>query len=150
MLQLHTIERRTRQILQFEARSTDRKKVLSCPWRIVISPSQMACNIVTSLFFRSLISKVLLVLTRHNHRREAEQPEPHGLNRMFLFVMPPRAHSNSAGRPAAPGAAPFAVLHGLLESAKGIAVRCLDFGNGMIPSRHFTLSVVAALKRLNT
>jgi hypothetical protein len=29
MLQLHTIERRSRQILQFEARSTERKKVLS-------------------------------------------------------------------------------------------------------------------------
>jgi hypothetical protein len=40
-------------------------RALTCPWRIVISPSQMACNIVTSLFFRLLISKVLLVLTRH-------------------------------------------------------------------------------------
>jgi hypothetical protein len=29
MIQLHTIERGSRQILQFEARSTDRKKVLS-------------------------------------------------------------------------------------------------------------------------
>jgi putative transposase len=28
----------------------------------------MACNIVTTLFFRLLISKVLLVLTRHRHR----------------------------------------------------------------------------------
>src|SRR4029077_2908136 len=38
---------------------------MACPWRIVISPRQMAYNIVTSLFFRLLISKVLLVLTRH-------------------------------------------------------------------------------------
>jgi hypothetical protein len=37
----------------------------TCPWRIVISPSHMACNIVTSLFFMLLISKVLLILARH-------------------------------------------------------------------------------------
>ena len=41
-----------------------------------------------------------------------------------LLLMPPRAHSISAGRPAAPDTAPFPVLHGLLESAKGIAIRC--------------------------
>jgi hypothetical protein len=35
------------------------------PWRIVISPSHMASNIVTSLFFMLLISKVLLILARH-------------------------------------------------------------------------------------
>jgi len=44
----------------------------ACPWRIVISPSQMACNaFVTSLFFRLLISKVLLVLTRHSFASQA-------------------------------------------------------------------------------
>jgi hypothetical protein len=43
--------------------------------------------------------------------------------------MPPRAHSISAGRPAAPDTAPFPVLHGLLESPKGIAVRCLFLGD---------------------
>ena len=42
-------------------------RALTCPWRIVISPSRMACNIVTSLFFRLLISKVLLVLTKHSY-----------------------------------------------------------------------------------
>jgi hypothetical protein len=43
--------------------------------------------------------------------------------------MPPRTHSISAGRPAALDTAPFPVLHGLLESAKGIAVRCLCLGD---------------------
>src|SRR5207244_13285619 len=38
--------------------------------------------------------------------------------------MPPHAHSISAGRPAAPDTAPFPVLHGLLELAKGIAIHC--------------------------
>src|SRR5207253_82653 len=38
--------------------------------------------------------------------------------------MPPHAHSMSAGRPAAPDTAPFPVLHGLLELAKGIAIHC--------------------------
>ena len=46
-----------------------------------------------------------------------------------MLLMPPRAHSISAGRPAAPDTAPFPVLHGLLESAKGIAVRCLCLGD---------------------
>src|SRR6516225_11917743 len=46
-----------------------------------------------------------------------------------LLLMPPRAHSISAGRPTAPDTAPFPVLHGLLESAKGIAVRCLCLGD---------------------
>src|SRR6266566_2754678 len=36
--------------------------------------------------------------------------------------MPPHAHSISASRPAAPDTAPFPVLHGLLESAKGITL----------------------------
>jgi hypothetical protein len=38
-----------------------------------------------------------------------------------VLLMPPRAHSISVGRPTAPDTAPFPVLHGLLESAKGIA-----------------------------
>ena len=42
--------------------------------------------------------------------------------------MPPHAHSISAARPAAPDTVPFPVLHGL-ESAKGIAVRCLCLGD---------------------
>ena len=37
--------------------------------------------------------------------------------------------STSADRPAAPDTAPFPVLHGLLESAKGIAVCCLCLGD---------------------
>src|SRR5437016_13116033 len=43
--------------------------------------------------------------------------------------MPPCAHSISAGRPAAPDDAPCPVFRGLLESAKGIAVRCLCLGD---------------------
>src|SRR6266566_2269857 len=43
--------------------------------------------------------------------------------------MPPHAHSISAGRPAAPDTAPFPVLHGLLELAKGIAIRCFCLGD---------------------
>ena len=41
------------------------KRTRTCLWRIVISPSHMACNIATSLFFMSLISKALLILARH-------------------------------------------------------------------------------------
>jgi len=37
----------------------------ACLWRIVISPSHMACNIVTSLFFVLLISQALLIVARH-------------------------------------------------------------------------------------
>jgi hypothetical protein len=36
----------------------------ACLWRIVISPSHMAC-IVTSLFFVLLISQALLIVARH-------------------------------------------------------------------------------------
>src|SRR5439155_26446955 len=43
--------------------------------------------------------------------------------------MPPRAHSISAGRPAAPDIAPCPVLRGVLESVHGIAVGCLCFGD---------------------
>src|SRR5437870_13095724 len=43
--------------------------------------------------------------------------------------MPPHAHNISAGRPAAPDTAPFPVLHGLLELAKGIAIRCFCLGD---------------------
>src|SRR6059058_3363274 len=46
-----------------------------------------------------------------------------------LLLMPPHAHSISAGRPAAPDTAPFPVLHGLLELAKGIAIRCFCLGD---------------------
>ena len=46
-----------------------------------------------------------------------------------LLLMPPRAHSISAGRPTAPDTAAFPVLHGLLELAQGIAVRCLCLGD---------------------
>src|SRR5271166_1538831 len=45
------------------------------------------------------------------------------------LLMPPRAHSISAGRRAAPDTAPFPVLHGLLESATEIAVGCLCLGD---------------------
>jgi hypothetical protein len=48
---------------------------------------------------------------------------------LCLLLMPPRAHSISAGRPTAPDTAPLPVLHGLLESAKGIAVRCFCLGD---------------------
>src|ERR1019366_2793842 len=62
---------------------------------------------------------------RQHHRKEAKHPEPHGLNRIFWFAAhAASAHSTSASRPAAPDTASFPVLHGLLESAKGIAVRC--------------------------
>src|SRR2546429_1464157 len=59
----------------------------------------------------------------------------------FFFLMirrPPRStlfpyttlfRSISAGRPAAPDTAPFPVLHGLLELAKGIAIRCFCLGD---------------------
>jgi len=43
--------------------------------------------------------------------------------------MPPRAHSISAGHPAAPDTALFPVLHGLLESAKGRAKHCFFLGD---------------------
>src|ERR1039458_9596732 len=44
-------------------------------------------------------------------------------------LMPLPAHSTSADHPVVPDTAAFPVLHGLLESAKGIAVGCLCLGD---------------------
>ena len=49
--------------------------------------------------------------------------------RCHVNFMPLPSRSTSAGRPAALDTALFPVLHGLLESAKGIAVRCLCLGD---------------------
>ena len=43
--------------------------------------------------------------------------------------MPLPSRSTSAGPPAAPDTVPFPVLHGLLELAKGIAIRCFCLGD---------------------
>src|SRR5256885_11594815 len=62
---------------------------------------------------------------------------------LFPYTTLFRSHNISAGRPAAPDTAPFPVLHGLLELAKGI-----DRKSTRLNSSHLVISyAVFCLKK---